>query len=327
MFCFNSPVPLSEREVDLLTVGEILVDLISDENSGGGASIGYHAYFGGSPSNIAMNARSLGLSVSIASTVGDDHFGDFLVGRLQQAKMDITGLQRVSHPTSMVVLNRSTGTPTPAFYRSADRFLAYTGVLSDSVGRAKIVHFSCWPISREPSRQTIEAVLQEAKRQKVLIGFDPNYHQALWAEEEDGIAYILSLLPQVDVVKPSEDDAERIFGSGTPEEQIARFHLAGARLVILTMGAKGLIASNGKEMVALPSLAKDVVDTTGAGDAFWTGFYTAVVRGYPLNKALELGSAVSAYKLGYCGAVVPLPPLENIIQSYPIPVKEGNNGD
>ena len=84
----------------------------------------------------------------------------------------------------------------------------------------------------------------------------------------------------------------------------------------MTLGKDGAIVSNGSETVYLDSLATKVVDTTGAGDAFWSGFYAALIKGYTVRESLSLGFAVSAYKLKFIGAVVDLPKLEGIKELY-----------
>ncbi len=84
----------------------------------------------------------------------------------------------------------------------------------------------------------------------------------------------------------------------------------------MTLGKDGVLVSNGKETMRSQTLAKEVVDTTGAGDAFWSGFYSAVVKGYTIKEAVQLGSAVSAFKLKYTGAVVELPSLEKIKELF-----------
>lgn len=127
-----------------------------------------------------------------------------------------------------------------------------------------------------------------------------------------------SIISKVDIVKPSEDDAKRLFGEDLHENQIEKFLKLGAKLVIMTLGKDGAIVSNGTETISFPSLAKEVVDSTGAGDAFWSGFYAAVVKGYPIREALKLGFAVSAFKLKFSGSVVDLPKLEDLKRLYHI---------
>ncbi|WP_276357255.1 carbohydrate kinase family protein [Cohnella caldifontis] len=316
MLDFDGRFTFGDRPNDLLTVGELLVDMISNEYDETYESDGYTKFFGGSPSNIAINASRLGIRSHIASAVGEDGFGAFLLNKLRQAGMRTDGIQRTDHATSLVVVTKSRATPIPIFYRDADFRLAYDVALETAVHRAKAVHFSCWPISRLPSRRTVERVIEEARNRGLLIGFDPNYHRMIWQRDEDGAAYVKSVIPKADVIKPSEDDAERLFGKDTPERQLEKFLELGAKLVILTLGKDGAIVSNGSETRTFRSLATDIVDTTGAGDAFWSGFYAAAIKGYTLQQTLELGFAVSAYKLRHTGAVVDLPNLEAIKQQY-----------
>ncbi len=318
MFAFDQPVPLPNNPLDLLTVGEMLVDFIADheEASRSFSEVGYHPYFGGSPANIAMNTNRLGIQAQVAAALGNDAFGAFLTQKLAERGLDTGLLQQSAMATSLVVVNRSKASPVPMFYRRADRGLQWTPQLQETVSQTKILHFSCWPISALPARLAVEQAIETANSAGALIGFDPNYHPGLWEAEDDGPGFIRTLLPRVHVVKPSEDDAARIFGEASPEKQVERFLSLGVGLVMLTMGERGCMVSNGKETFTLDSLADTVQDTTGAGDAFWSGFYAAVVKGRPLKQAVMLGMAVSAYKLRYCGAVVPLPHLDAIEATF-----------
>ncbi|MBY9079123.1 sugar kinase [Paenibacillus sp. HN-1] len=318
MFEFEDRVEFPERNLDILTVGEMLVDMISEEYGDSFESRTYRKFFGGSPSNIAMNVKQLGARPLVASAVGADGLGHFLIEHLKEAGIDTRCVQQVEESTSMVLITKSRATPIPIFYRGADYQLAYTPELKEALERTKIVHFSCWPLSRKPVRQTMEEVMRDAGRNGVLICFDPNYHPMLWEKGEDGARYVKSILRHVDIAKPSEDDAQRLFGADTPENQLRKFLDLGVKLVILTLGKDGALVSNGKETVKFDTLAKDVADTTGAGDAFWSGFYAALVKGYPIRRALKLGMAVSAYKLQYMGAVVDLPKLVELEQRYQI---------
>lgn len=316
IFKFDEVVILKERKYDVLAVGELLIDMISEEYGDNMKGDSYHKYFGGSPANIAMNVKKLGINSYIASAVGADGFGKFLIEHLNSAGIDVSCIQQVDYSTSMVLLTKSKSSPIPIFYREADYHMKYTPELENAIMNSKIVHFSCWPLSRQPVRATMERVIKEAGKHNCLIGFDPNYHPMLWEKDEDGVEYVKSIIGKVDIVKPSEDDAERLFGRDTPENQIMKFLKLGAKLVVMTLGSKGALVSDGKETWKFDSMAEEVVDTTGAGDTFWSGFYAAIVKGDTIREALKLGFAVSAYKLKYVGAVVDLPGLEKIKEIY-----------
>lgn len=317
MFNFDQRIELRNNVNDLFMAGEILIDMISADYNDESTNGTYHRFFGGSPSNIAMNAKKLGIRAVVASATGEDGLGAFLIHELENAGIDTGYVQRAAdYSTSMVVVTKSRSTPIPIFYRGADYHLSYTPELEEGLKNSKIVHFSCWPLSRKPARDTIERTIATAKMNDLLVCFDPNYHPMLWEDGEDGVRYVKSIIGQVDIVKPSEDDAERLFGKQTPERYLETFLKLGAKLVILTLGKDGALVSNGTETVRFDTLATEVADTTGAGDAFWSGFYAAVVKGYTIRQALALGFAVSAYKLKYTGAIVDLPRLEDIKNMY-----------
>ncbi|PKG23551.1 carbohydrate kinase family protein [Niallia nealsonii] len=316
MFKLDGKIEFSDKNNDILTVGELLIDMISEDYAENFESTAYHKFFGGSPSNIAMNVKNLGINSIVASAVGEDGLGDFLINHLQKAGIDTNCVQRVDYSTSIVVVTKSKSTPIPIFYRGADYRIAYTSKLEEALLQSKIIHFSCWPISMLPVRHTIEKVIEAANKNNILVCFDPNYHPMIWKKGENGVEYVKSIISKVDIIKPSEDDAERLFGKDTPENQLEKFLKLGAKLVIMTLGKDGAIVSNGEEIIRFHTLATEIVDTTGAGDAFWSGFYTAVVKGYSIREALNLGFAVSAYKLKYTGAVVDLPKLEAIQEMY-----------
>lgn len=316
MLEFDRPLALQDRENDVLTVGELLADLISEEYGEAHEGEAYRKYFGGSPANIAMNVRKLGIRSQLAAAVGDDGLGRFLIGRLRSAGIEPSFVETVEEATSLVLLTKSQGTPVPIFYRQADYRLSYRPQLDNILRQSRFLHFSCWPLTMAPSRAAIEKMIDAAKQHQVWIGFDPNYHPMLWPKDEDGVSYVKSIIGQVDIIKPSDDDAERLFGKDTPDNQIQKFLSLGAKLVILTLGKDGAVVSNGRETVRFPTLATEVADTTGAGDAFWSGFYAALVRGHALREAISLGFAVSAYKLKFTGAVVDLPDLDTIQDLY-----------
>ena len=318
MFNFNNVVKFENKRFDVIAIGELLVDMISDDYDADNSCNKYSRYFGGSPANITMNIKRLGGNPIISASVGNDRLGEFLINNLKKNNINTEFINKVNNSTSMVLVTKSKETPLPIFYRSADYNLEYNEDIGSILKNSKIVHFSCWPISQKKSRKVIEKVIEEARNSYVLIGFDPNYHEMIWEEGHDGIEYIKNLIGKLDIIKPSEVDAERIFGPDTPENHVDKFIQCGAKLVIMTLGKDGAIVSNGTETIKFKTLATEVVDTTGAGDAFWGGFYTALTSNYPLKEALNIGFATSAFKLKNVGAIAELPSIEELKTLYNI---------
>ena len=318
MFNFNNVVKFENKIFDVFAIGELLVDIISDDYDADNSCNKYSRYFGGSPANITMNIKRLGGNPIISASVGNDRLGEFLINNLKKNNINTEFINKVNNSTSMVLVTKSKETPLPIFYRSADYNLEYNEDIGSILKNSKIDHFTCWPISQKKSRKVIEKVIEEARKNNVLIGFDPNYHEMIWEEGHDGIEYIKNLIGKLDIIKPSEVDAERIFGPDTPENHVDKFIQCGAKLVIMTLGKDGAIVSNGTETIKFKTLATEVVDTTGAGDAFWGGFYTALTSNYPLKEALNIGFATSAFKLKNVGAIAELPSIEELKTLYNI---------
>ncbi|WP_416147573.1 carbohydrate kinase family protein [Salipaludibacillus sp. HK11] len=314
MVTLNQTYSLRNKSIDVLSIGEILVDMISDSYENLHGNNRFQVFFGGSPANICMNVNKLGAKAKLCASVGNDRFGDFLVSHLEKQKVETDLIQRTKLPTSMVVVNKSKDTPVPAFYRGADYGFHFTEQLKKAIDESMILHISSWPISKKASREVINQAIDYAKDQGVLIGFDPNYHQGLWEDNEDGTEIIKEVIGKVDILKPSEDDANRLFGEDTPENQIEKFHELGCQFVIMTLGKDGAIVSCEGEKVSHETKATDIVDTTGAGDAFWSGFYTGITQGETIEKAVEIGLLTSAYKLKFVGAVVDLPHYQDLYQ-------------
>jgi len=313
VFSLDESIGLVSAGNDVLTIGELLIDMVGTMNQG---ELTYHQFFGGSPANIAVNTRRLGIKSLVCAAVGDDRLGKFLKKTLKDADIDISYIQTVPDSTSMVVLNQSNGTPIPIFYRAADYMIEHNDGLATAVVNSKIVHFSTWPLTLSPAKESIVRVLELARGIGGLVCFDPNFHPAIWKNPEEGKAFVKFIISAVDIVKPSEDDAERLFGKDAHEAQIEKFLKLGAKLVIMTLGQDGLIVANGNEMHKLPSFAKEVLNTTGAGDAFWAGFYAAIVKGHNIKEACNCGSAASAFKLRHLSSIAELPRLEQLKEMY-----------
>lgn len=293
--------------IDVLSFGELLVDLISEDN------IKFSKCLGGSPTNIAVNMRKLGFISQLISCVGDDFLGDFIVGELNKYNLSNELIQKSTSSTSVVILNRSKATPIPIFYRGADKDIKWQSVWVDLIDKTKIFHFSSWPLSYPESRAALDQILSIAKCCELKIGFDPNYHPALWNSESDVIAIFAKYIAIADYIKPSLDDAERLFGKFTPKQQIANFHKLGAKIILLTLGKDGVMFSDGNNTFIAPSQAKAVVDTTGAGDAFWSGFYGAILSDMTAQEAVSYGSKVSAINLRNVGNTGLLPTMQQLM--------------
>ena len=159
MFNFNNVVKFENKRFDVFAIGELLVDMISDDYDADNSCNKYSRYFGGSPANITMNIKRLGGNPIISASVGNDRLGEFLINNLKKNNINTEFINKVNNSTSMVLVTKSKETPLPIFYRSADYNLEYNEDIGSILKNSKIVHFSCWPISQKKSRKVIEKVM------------------------------------------------------------------------------------------------------------------------------------------------------------------------
>ena len=320
VFQFDKKLNFSASELDVLAVGEVLVDIISSELVPSfKEAASFDRYFGGSPANIVMNTRQLGAKTALISKVGADGLGDFLLGKLKEREVDTRGvIVSPQHNTSVVLVTQSKESPEFLAYREADKNLRPGEIeeLAGIIKETKIIHLSTFALSAPQTRKAMLKAVEIAERQEKIISLDPNYRPQLWEGPEDGQQFIKDLLARINIVKPSLDDAEALFGSGEPEDYLRQFHQAGVELVILTLGADGVLISTGQEMIKLDSFATEVIDTTGAGDAFWSGLYASLVDGDCLTTAVKVGNAAASLALRQIGALAELPEKDKIINQF-----------
>lgn len=251
------------KHIDVLSIGEILVDLISDAE--GGSLIEartFTMYPGGQAANVALNISRLGGSVSLIARVGDDAFGSFLCHHLFTAGVGTNYIRTTSGiPTTLVTVSRNNATPDFVVYRGADAQMVPDDMPHSLLAHTALVHTSAFALSREPTRSTVINFVAQAYEAGCLVSFDPNYHPRLWEENVDPLSIFAQIYPYVFLTKPSLDDCVRLFGVGhTPEAYAAQILALGAKNVVLTMGNAGVLLANDRSLVA-----SEAVIAIGAG--------------------------------------------------------------
>jgi fructokinase len=295
---------VGERHLEVLSIGESLIDLISDTEQVTLSKVrSFHLYPGGQATNVAVNVARLGASVALIARVGDDPFGSFLRHHLETAGVDTTYLSNTPHTqTTLVLVTRHSTTPDFAVYRGADAAMVPEDMPLSLLSRTSLVHTSAFALSREPSRSTVLDFVKQAHEAGCLISFDPNYHPQLWEMHDDPASIFARICPYVSLTKPSLDDCLRLFGAGqAPETYAAHFLEWGAQQVVLTMGSAGVLLANASGTSYYPTHQVDVVDVTGAGDSFWAGLLLATLDGYEMPEAIRVAQAVAALKLQQVG--------------------------
>lgn len=290
------------KNIDILCIGETLIDLIGHERD---TTIqhtkDYHKLLGGSPTNVAFNAARLGLKAAIVSTVGNDGLGFFALDELEKEGV-ITSHSRKAegYNTSIVMVSRSTGTPDFIAYRDADTHIEENQLPDSLLQTSRIFHTTCFALSAKPAQQTI---LEKAKRAKELglqLSIDLNYSNKIWPDREEALKVIHTYCGNNPLVKLSEDDCWRIFNEEKSDAFIFEyFHSLGVDTICLTKGKEGVVLSDRLSGIKKQEAEKieKIHDATGAGDAFWTGFLYAWLKGFNPTDMLSLAQKTASFKL------------------------------
>jgi sugar/nucleoside kinase (ribokinase family) len=298
---------ITHRDLDLVAIGETLIDFISFEIADSlQSATTFRRYQGGSPANLCVNVAKLGGRPAVISKVGVGAFGQFIKSELEQ-KGVITDFLRMDPQchTSVVFITRTAGTPDFEAFRSGDYRLTPDEVPEEAIAEAKVIHTTAWPLSREPSRSAVRKAFELAQSQGKIVSLDPNYSPKFWPDREEAKRVLAEMFRYVTITKPSRDDAGRIFGTGLePEQYIKMFQDLGPRTVIFTMGKDGMLISHDGKITHVPAHPVNVVDATGAGDCYWAGFLMALLDGHPPVQCALFAREIVEMKLTTIG---PLP--------------------
>ena len=296
----------NNQNIDILCVGEALIDFIGHQtNVTINDTRDYHRYLGGSPTNVAMNMARLGLKSKMIAAVGDDGFGDYIFERFSEVGVDVLNINRVEKkPTSVIFVSRTKGTPDFIPFREADSCISEEQIPESLLKQAKIYHTTCFALSRKPAQTTILNKAKEAYDSGCKLSIDVNYADEIWESKDEALEIIKAYCKFNPLIKISEDDMLRLFGKKLPHQEIFDFfHNEGVDIICLTLGSNGVILSQkDKELIQLPAIKIDMVmDATGAGDAFWSGFLFAYIKEKPVKECLEVALQLAALKLQNVG--------------------------
>ena len=296
------------KPIDLLSVGELLIDMISTDFADSMDAVeSYRRIVGGSPANLAMNMKRLGNNSGLISSVGKDGFGDFLMGYVRNLGLNTEGVVQIDDvPTTLILVTRSKNVSDFEAYRGADTHILPAQISDTVLSNTAIFHTTCFALSLNPAQSTILDAASRATALGCKLSIDVNYAQKIWKNNAEAKEIVAKYISHGAFVKCSEVDWERLYGEKLtdPEAAAAHFLSLGAGEVCVTLGGDGCFVANTEGGHFLAARKVDVKDTTGAGDAFWSGYLTARLDGYSLINAAKAARRMAEIKIGHFG---PLP--------------------
>ncbi|MFC4543421.1 carbohydrate kinase [Halosolutus amylolyticus] len=307
---------------EVLVAGEALIDFLPEEPGPIAAVEGFERRPGGAPANVAVALARLEHAPLFWTRVGDDPFGRYLHETLVANEVPDRFLELdPDAKTSLAfVTHDERGDREFSFYRdgTADTRLE-PGRIDDAVlADREWVHAGGVTLSSGRSREATLDLLDRAADQGCTVSFDPNERPELWPDADTYRRVVRGALSNVDVLKATAGELSRLGFEGETAEAIAGDAMtAGPDVVFVTRGESGAIAvgADGTEWAGTashPGYDPDVVDTTGAGDAFVAGAIAGLREERDLTATLSFANAVGAAATTAAGAMAALPGRETV---------------
>ena len=260
---------------DITALGEILIDFTYQGIGRNGQKL-FAQNPGGAPANALTSAARFGAKTAFLGKAGTDMHGRFLKEILEKEQIDTRGFildERYFTTLAFVDLSPE-GERTFSFARKpgADTQITEKELDMEILGNTKIFHVGSLSLTSEPARSTTFAAIKAAKSAGAVISYDPNYRATLWENVETAKREMKSLIRFVDIMKISDEETELLTDEKEPEQATKVLLEKGVKLVAVTLGKDGSYIANAKGGKRVPGFESNVVDTTGAGDAFWGTF-------------------------------------------------------
>jgi sugar/nucleoside kinase (ribokinase family) len=288
-------------KVDVVGIGSCTVDffavvprLLGPEEKINAERMEIHA--GGVTANNLTQVARLGASTGWLGLIGDDENGRIIQKAFKDDGMDLGGIEIVKGEMSSL-----TWIPVDAEgERCIYMFPNVTGKISvhqvrnrffPHIKAAKHFHTEASQLPLAPVKEGMHIAKDAGVRVLFDLDVSPNFfcQSNLGTQEE-----LAAALHLVDVLKPCKAAARELSGEADYEKIARKLLSVGPKLVAITMGTDGCLIASDKETVHVPAFKVDVVDTTGAGDAFMGGLSYALLQGWDYKKVGLFANACAA---------------------------------
>jgi ribokinase len=308
------------KDIDILVLGSLNMDLVieSEKNPYPGETLRGSNFFvnpGGKGNNQAVAIGRLGGNVAFAGCVGNDGYGKQLLDNLFNNNVKTFGVKTIEGvSTGIAIINVFKGQNTILLYEGANAKCTLDNIsnLEELIARAKMLLMQL-----EVPINTINEAIDLAEKYNTKVILNPAPAAAL----KD---YIFQ---KVDTLIPNEIEAKQLLGYKAEdhisyEELVETYRGKGVKNIIITRGKEGVTYNYEGEILHEPACVVEVVDSTGAGDAFTGGLCFSLSKGASLPEAVSYATKVAAIKVTRLGAQNALPSAEEV-ESFSESLAEG----
>ena len=258
----------------LISVGEILVDIFDD---------GHHkdTLPGGAPFNVACNALKFTKNVSFVGSIGNDDNGKLLLETVNEKGFNNPIIKVLNDRyTSRAIVTLKDGERFFHFERDegADYILDINDIDVSNIHDEDIIHIGSLMLSYKEGRDFFYALIKKIRKNThAKISFDINYRDDIFSSADEAKKVFLEALKEADILKFSLEEIA-LFSKEKEISKALDELLSPNQIAVVTLGSKGSIFYKHGHIVKIPTYPVKPVDTTGAGDAFYSYFLASLVN-------------------------------------------------
>ena len=251
---------------------------------------------GGGGTNTATTFAKQGFKPFYCGMVGNDLSGDKVIKELKKfgigtqliAKTDIRATN------TSVILNPNKEDRTILVYRGASELLGKNDIFWSKLKKAKWFYLAT--LSGLLADLT-EDILNFAYDNKIKVAFNPGSSQL-------SSSLIKKIIKKVDILILNQEEASLLTGISFKKEKeiFKRIDDICPGIAVMTKGGDGVVVSDGKYLYKAGVLKAKIVDRTGAGDSFGSGFVSGFIKKNSIEYAIQLGTANAIACISECGA-------------------------
>jgi 5-dehydro-2-deoxygluconokinase len=320
----------SGRSFDIVCLGRLAVDFYAQQIGARLEDVASFAkYLGGSSANTAFGCARLGLKAAMASRIGDDAMGRFLVETLAKEGCDVSHVSvDPTRLTGAVVLGIKDRDTFPLIFlreNCADMAVTEDDVAEDFLARSRALLITGTHFSTPHVHRVSSVALERARAHDVRTILDIDYRPVLWglAARGDGAtrfvvsgevtAHLQALLPSFDLVIGTEEEFAIAGGSTDIISALRAVRRVTGATLIVKRGPLGCAVIDGKiphtldEAFNGQGVKVEVLNVLGAGDAFNAGFLSGWLRGEDYDACCRYANACGALVVSRHGCAPAMP--------------------
>ena len=245
---------------------------------------------GGCAANTAIALGKLGVRAAVCGRVGDDLLGHFVERDLEGREIDTSGIRRTEgYGTSKTVIIPVAGEDRRFIHTfGANAALTAGDIEPAALEAAEVVYIGGYLILPSLREDELAERLREARARgtRIVLDVAVPVGQKLPADAAS------LLLPLADYFVPNLDEARALTEESDPRRQAERFLEHGANTVVIKLGEQGAYVRSGEQAFEVLAPPVEVVEPSGAGDAFAAGLMVGILEGWELERSVRFASVI-----------------------------------